>query len=95
MKRKILAAALGAVMLLSLAGCSAGACSLCGSTENTVSYRNLSTNENEAICAECMEEAEGSPRLCAWCQDEPAAGFYISRLLGVPVFSCQDCYDGN
>ena len=45
MKRKILAAALGAVMLLSLAGCSAGACSLCGSTENTVSYRNLSTNK--------------------------------------------------
>ena len=94
MKRKLLAATLGVAVLLSLTGCGgAGECTLCGSTENTASYRNLSTNENEAICAECMEDALGSPDLCAWCQDEPAAGFYIN-LAEQAVFACQDCYDG-
>ena len=92
MKRKILAAALGAVMLLSLAGCSAGACSLCGSTENTASYRNLSTNKNEALCEDCIRDAVGSPDECAFCSEKPA-GFYVN-MIETAVFACQECYDG-
>lgn len=92
MKRKILAATLGVVMLLSLAGCSAGACSLCGSTENTASYRNLSANQNQTLCADCVDDALGSPEECAWCHEAPA-GFYVN-LTEQAVFACQQCYDG-
>ena len=79
MKRKILAAALGA-------------CSLCGSTENTVSYRNLSTNKNEALCEDCIRDAVGSPEECAFCSEKPA-GFYVN-MIETAVFACQECYDG-
>ncbi len=60
--------------------------------ENTSSYRNLSTGDEEAICEDCLKDAAfGSPDECSLCGDE-ADGFYIN-LLEVPVFVCQDCYD--
>lgn len=93
MMNKILTVILGFAFLLGLTGCSAGECSICGSTENTSSYKNLTTETKEAICEECMDDAMGSPDLCAWCQDEESAGFYVN-LVEVPVFACQTCYDG-
>ena len=94
MKRKILAAALGATLLLGLCGCSSQPqeCVLCGSTENTSVYHNLSSNENQALCADCVEDALGSPEGCAWCYETPA-GFYVN-LAEQAVFACQECYDG-
>ncbi len=90
-KRIVTAACL--VTLLSLGGCSsAGACYICESEEDTTAYTYLVTGSTEALCAECLEDALGSPDECAWCYED-ADGFYVN-LLEVPVFACQDCYDG-
>lgn len=92
MGRKLLAVVSSVILLFALAGCGAGECSICGATEGTKTYRNLSTEEKGALCAECVENAFGSPDQCAWCERETPIGFYIN-LLQLPVFVCQDCYD--
>ncbi len=92
-KRIVTAICLVALLsLVGLGGCSAGACYICGSEGDTSSYTFLATGSREALCTKCLEDALGSPDKCAWCEDD-ADGFYVN-LLEIPVFSCQDCYDG-
>ncbi len=84
---------LAAILLFCFSGCGAGECTVCGSEEDTKSFLYLSENEKGALCAVCRENALGDPELCAWCQREPAEGFYVNGF-NIPVFVCQECYDG-
>ncbi len=80
------------VAMIGLGGCSAGACYICDSEEDTAAYTYLVTETKEALCAECLAKALGDPDQCAFC-GEDADGFYVN-LVEAPVFACQDCYDG-